>query len=321
MAGVSEMPYRVIARQMGASAAPTELVSAKGLMYGQDRTARYLTHDPSVENPFWVQIFGGEPDVMAEGARCAQALGAHILDVNMGCPVKKVTRNGAGSALLCDPVRAASIVEAMHKATGLPVTVKIRSGWDDAHLNTPDFLKRLVDAGVSAFAMHARTKEQAYKGKADWTRIAELVRVVGPVPVIGNGDVDSVESAQRMLAETGCSAVMVGRAALGNPWIFKSLSEGQNFRPSAEERLKQVLYHFEKHMEYVGLESIAVKRFRPHLMWYSHGLRGGGGFRDEVTQIEFYQAVVDACEVFFLSAGADISEQEECAFDTRTALG
>ena len=244
MAGVSEMPFRVISRRQGASAAPTELVSAKGLLYGQARTERYMVHDAAHEHPFWVQIFGGEPESMADGAARAVDLGAHIIDINMGCPVRKVTRNGAGSGLLCDPSRAAAIVAAIvARCPNTPVTVKIRAGWDHQNLNFLAVARALEESGCQAVAMHARTRAQGYSGSADWRLIAELVAGV-QIPVIGNGDVKTVADAQKMRAETGCAGVMIGRAALGNPWIFRDLvAAAPPEKVTAVERWEMVQAH------------------------------------------------------------------------------
>lgn len=318
MAGVSELPFRVIARELGAAAAPTELVSAKGLLYGSARTARYLTHDPS-ERPFWVQLFGGDEAAMAEGAARAVELGAEIIDVNMGCPVKKVTRDGAGSALLCDSPRAAAIVAAIAKRTGVPVTAKIRAGWDAQTLNFGEVARALADAGVAAIAMHARTRAQGYSGKADWSLVARLVEE-SPVPVIGNGDAFTAESARRLLAETGCAAVMIGRGALGNPWIFRELVRPGHPAPVREERWALVRRHLGAHLEHVGNELTGIRRFRPHLLWYSHGLAGAAEFRRRVTRIDDYRELLEVGERFFLGAEA-LAEDEGIELDERTALG
>ncbi len=318
MAGVSEMPFRVIARELGAGAAPTELVSAKGLLYGQTRTARYVTHAAS-EQPFWVQIFGGDADSMAEGAARAVELGAKIIDINMGCPVKKVTKNGAGSALLCDPQRAGSIVAAIAKRTGVPVTVKIRAGWDAATLNFRDMVKSVADAGAAAIAMHARTRAQGYSGKADWSLIAALVEA-SPIPVIGNGDAYTPDLARKMLAETGCAAVMIGRGALGNPWIFEQLVRPGAKPPTAAERWLLVRRHLSDHIAFVGDELTALRRFRQHLMWYAHGLAGARAFRERATRIDDLPTLITACEEFYGTAAAS-NDDETVEFDTRAALG
>ena len=319
MAAVSEMPFRVLALEQGAGAAPTELVSAKGLLYGSDRTARYLTH-AEVEQPFWVQLFGGDAESMAVGAERAVEMGAKILDINMGCPVRKVTRNGAGSALLCDPARAASLVEAMHKRTGVPITVKIRSGWDAHSLNFIDMVKALADAGCCAIAMHARTRAQGYSGQADWSLIARLVEA-SPIPVIGNGDAFDAAAARRLRAQTGCAAVMIGRGALGNPWIFSALTQQHWLPPSAAERWTLIRRHLMHHLQFVEHAGRGIKRFRPHLMWYAHGMVGGATFRNKITRIDELEPLLEECEPFFNSGVPVVHGSAAVEFDTRTALG
>ena len=317
MAGVSEMPFRVIARRFGASMAPTELVSSKGLLYGQARTARYLTHAAS-EQPFWVQIFGGDAESMAEGAKKAVDLGARIIDINMGCPVRKVTKNGAGSGLLCDPVRAAKIVEAVRQASGVPVTAKIRAGWDHFSLNFKEMARALEEAGCAALAMHARTRAQGYSGHADWSLIKALVSATG-MPVIGNGDVKTPADARRMMDETGCAAVMIGRAALGNPWIFQQLGTGSK-PPSPQQRWEVVREHLDAHLSFVGDLRQGMRRFRSHLMWYTHGLVGAAAFRNEVARLEALPELLEVAEAFFTQT-TDHHGSEPVAFDERTALG
>ena len=235
MAGVSEQPFRVLAFELGAALCPTELVSAQGLFRVNQRTLRYLRRDAAVEVPYSLQLFGGEPEVMAKAALVGKEWGAQLIDINMGCPVKKVTKTGAGSGLLCDPPRAADIVRQVKAATGLPVTAKIRSGWDHEKKNFLQMADALGEAGVAALAVHPRTRAQGYSGKADWTVIRDLKRHVGNAfPIIGNGDVKSPADAARMLGETGCDYVMIGRGALGNPWIFRELLGGP--KPTSEER-------------------------------------------------------------------------------------
>jgi tRNA-dihydrouridine synthase B len=319
MAGVSERPFRVLAFRMGASLCTTELVSAQGLLRASARTLRYLRHDTEVEHPYSVQIFGGEPEVMAQAALVAKQWGAEAIDVNMGCPVKKVTRNGAGSALLCDPERAASILRAIRSATGLPVSAKIRSGWDAHHRNYLEMAERLEDAGCIALAVHPRTRAQGYAGNADWTVIAELVRHRRHMAILGNGDVKTVADARRMAEDTGCDVVMIGRGALGNPWIFRQLLGGPG--PSAAERATVVLQHLAAHVEFVGEELASVRSFRKHLGWYSHGLRGAAAFRSNVNQLVSLLEVQHAAQRFFGEAEDESVEADELEVDYRAALG
>ena len=320
MAGVSEMPFRVLAFRMGAALCPTELVSSQGLMRATVRTLRYLRHDPAIERPYSLQIFGGEPQVMAKSAIISRDYGAQILDVNMGCPVKKVTKTQAGSALLCDVPRAAEIVARIREASGLPVTAKIRSGWDAQSRNYLEVAHALREAGCAALAVHARTRAQGYSGHADWNVVADLKRAFPSWTIIGNGDVKTPADARRMLESTGCDFVMIGRGALGNPWIFRELNGGP--APSGEERRELVREHFRAHLSFVGDDLSAVRSFRKHLAWYAHGLRGASAFRNTVNVLEAPLEVERAIESFFGSATRDEAEaQGERELDYRAALG
>lgn len=338
MAGVSEMPFRVLAFEQGAALAPTELISAQGLFRINTRTLRYLRYNPQVERPYSLQLFGGEPEVMAQAAVIAKQYGAQIIDINMGCPVKKVTKTGAGSGLLCDPTRAGDIVRKIREATGLPVTAKIRSGWDANQKNFLHMADVLGAAGVAALAVHARTRAQGYSGHADWTVIAELKRHVGNAfPIIGNGDVKTVSDAARMVEQTGCDYVMIGRGALGNPWIFRELLGGP--KPTNEERYTLVLRHFREHLVFSAQarvhrevlapeeraqrdEETGVHSFRSHMGWYAHGLHGASAFRARINHVNTRREVEEALEAFFLGASADVSGVEtEPELDYRTALG
>jgi tRNA-dihydrouridine synthase B len=320
MAGVSERPFRVLALEMGAALAPTELVSAVGLIRNSGRSRKFLARGPT-ERPFCVQLFGGDPAQMAEAAIRAREAGADILDINMGCPVPKVTKNGAGSALLCHPERGAEIVSAMRAASGLPVTVKIRAGWDTHSINAPEVAKILESGGAAAVALHARTRAQGYTGRSDWNLIGRVKAAVR-IPVIGNGDVHTPGDAARMLQETGCDAVMVGRAALGYPWIFRELCGGD--APTPEERCATVRRHFEEHLELVGDELHGIRQFRKHLLWYARGLRGAAAFRVHAMALEARSEVLAAVDEFF--EGASVSSpsahySEAADFDVRGALG
>jgi nifR3 family TIM-barrel protein len=295
-------------------------VSAQGLLRASARTLRYLRHDETVEHPYSLQVFGGNPEDMAKAALVGKQHGAEAIDVNMGCPVKKVTRNGAGSALLCDPSRAAAIVRAIHQATGLPVSAKIRSGWDAHHRNYLEMAERLEDAGCIALAVHPRTRAQGYSGAADWAVIADLVRHKHRMCIVGNGDVKTASDARRMLESTGCDLVMIGRGALGNPWIFRELLGGET--PTLAERADVVLGHLAAHVAFVGEPLSAVRSFRKHLGWYSHGLRGAAAFRSEVNQLADLADVQRATQRFFLKAeGEAEAPTEEQEVDYRAALG
>ncbi len=342
MAAVSEMPFRVLVFEMGAGLATTELISAKGIFYGNRRTRQYMTYDKEHERPYSLQLFGGELESMAAAARAAMEHGADIIDINMGCPVKKVTKTGSGSSLLCDPARAAELVIAMRKAVDdqVPITAKLRAGWDKDTITCTDVGRALEDAGCAAIALHPRTRAQAYSGFADWSLIKALKESVKTIPVIGNGDVNTFDDAHRMLAETGCDAVMIGRGALGNPWIFQSLKAGKDLGPpSSSERLRVIHQHLHAHVQFhmsldrseekrrehrLPPDEQAVRTFRSHLVWYSRGIRGGAGFRSRAMQLCTPAAVEDAVGEFFsrLDEGDLLSVPEEVeGVDYRQAFG
>ncbi len=296
MAAVSEKPFRIIALEYGAGLATTKLISAKSIFYKNRRTKQYLTFNPKVEKPFSVQLFGGEPAVMATAAVEVVRLGAQIIDINMGCPVKKVTKTGAGSSLMSNPALACQIVTAIKKAVGdkVPVTAKIRSGWNESSKNAVGLGKELENAGLAALAIHGRTRAQAYRGKADWNIITQVKQAIS-IPVIGNGDIFTPKHAENMFKQTGCDGVMIGRGALGNPWIFKSLSSGstKQYIPSNEERLQVLLRHFKEHLQLYEqfkpmsekANACSIRSFRGPLVWYSRGLDGASLFRKKIMQI------------------------------------
>lgn len=327
MAGVSESPYRIMSLEAGAGLAPTELVSAKGLEFGNARTEGYLKHDPAREPLLSVQVYGGDPDAMARAAERAVERGAKIVDVNMGCPVKKVTRNTAGSALMTVPDRAAAIIRAMVQRVGdtVPVTAKIRSGWTDDAKNAPELGVMLQDAGVAALAIHPRTRSQGYTGCADWTMIAALKRAVPDLPVIANGDIWTADDADRVVDSTGCDGVMIGRAALGNPWVFAALAARHAGRdgpplPTPGQRVEVILHHLGALIEHHEDEVRALRKFRQHLVWYSRGLRDGARFRERVMELEERAAVEDVIASFFGGAES-VDASEMPIYDARTAFG
>ena len=323
MAGISEMPFRSLAFRLGAGLCPTELVSAEGLMRASNRTMRYLRFDAQWERPFSVQVFGGKADVLAEASKVARDHGAQIIDVNMGCPVPKVTKSGAGAALMSEPSRAAEVVEKIAAATGLPVTAKIRAGIDSKSINCVEVGLALQEAGCQAVALHARTRAQGYSGRADWSLIRRLKEALR-IPVIGNGDVITVADAHRMLDETGCDAVMIGRGALGNPWLFRELEGGPP--PTTEERHAVVMEHYEAHLAFAGDERRAVHQFRKHLGWYARGLVGAAAFRSEAMRIEPAAELRTALDAFFRNAELDRRNvaqavEEDDGVDYRAAYG
>lgn len=317
MAGVSEWPYRVIATEHGASAAPTELVSARAMVEGTARSERYLAWDREREPVFWVQLFGADPVMLSEASCAAVERGATLIDFNMGCPVRKVTKSGAGSALLSDPRRAGQLVEAL-AAGGVPVTVKIRAGWDENHLTFCELAKCCAEAGAAAIAMHARTRAQGYAGRARWEWIRQLVDC-SPIPVIGNGDVFSRADAHRMLRTTGCAAVMVGRGALGNPWIFSEL-RGSGGAPSARDRVAVVLQHFDSNREHIGADLEAVRRFRKHAIWYATGLNSEKRLLPQFLRCDDVDEARAMLDTFFRAA-TPCAYPRTVEFEEKRALG
>ena len=289
LAGVSDSPFRRLAREQGASIVYTEMVSADGLARGNAATVAYCAFDP-VERPIGIQLFGSNPEVMAEAARrlcdLPDAQRPDLIDINMGCPVRKVVNRAAGAALLNDIPRMQAMVRKMSVASCVPVTAKVRLGWDAASRNVVDVARALEDAGAAAVAIHARTRAEKFEGRAHWEMIGEAKQAVG-IPVIGNGDVRTPEDAARLLRESGCDAVMMGRAAFGDPWVFRRLrafhERGETLPPpTAAERLEAGLRHLRMMVADFG-ESIATREMRKHVAWYIRGLPRSARVRDQVN--------------------------------------
>lgn len=288
MAGITDLPFRLICRRLGCGMTVSEMVSAKGLLYKNVKTTEMLRIDDG-ERPTAIQLFGSVPEELAEAARMVEASGADMIDFNMGCPVPKIVNNGEGSALMKQPQLAHDILAAMVKAVKIPVTVKFRAGWDDSNRNAVDIAKAVEAAGVSAVAVHGRTRQQFYEGKADWGIIAEVKQAV-KVPVFGNGDIFTVEDGLRMLAETGVDGLMIGRGADGNPWIFRELAavlrgEKRPAAPSLQERLAQAAEHLDMLIDYKG-EHISVKEMRRHISAYLKGLPHAAEFRGRFHKVD-----------------------------------
>ena len=286
MAGVTDLAFRLLAKEMGCGLVYSEMVSAKGLLYDNCRTKELLRIDPR-ERPTAVQLFGAVPSEVAEAARRVAETGADIIDFNMGCPTPKIVKNGEGSALLRTPSLAAAILQAMVAAVPVPVTVKIRAGWDSKNINAVEVAKRAEQAGVSAIAIHGRTRDQFYSGHADWDIIGQVKRAVS-IPVIGNGDVRVVQDAERLLRETGCDGVMVGRAACGNIWIFRQiatyLKDGKVLQgASFSERTATLLRHLDMLIQLKGTRT-AVREMRRHAVCYVRGFPGAAEMRSRFNQ-------------------------------------
>ncbi|HHV61082.1 MAG TPA: tRNA dihydrouridine synthase DusB [Firmicutes bacterium] len=306
MAGVTDLPTRLIAREMGCALVYTEMISDKALVFGNKRTLEMLKLSDG-ERPVAVQLFGSEPGVMAEAASMVRELKPDIIDINMGCPTPKIVKNGEGAALMRKPDLAAAIVEAVvGVAGGIPVTVKMRKGWDRHTVNAVEVAKAVVEAGAAAVAVHGRTRDQLYSGSADWGIIASVKRAVN-VPVIGNGDVREPGDVRRMLEETGCDGVMIGRGALGNPWIFRRslhfLLTGEVLPgPGAGERIRMAIRHLRMQVDLKG-ERMAVLQMRKHIAWYLKGLRGASRVRDAINVATGAGEMVDILESFLASCG------------------
>lgn len=287
MAGVTDLPFRLLCREMGVGLLSMEMVSAKAILYKNRNTESLMEIAPG-ENPIALQLFGSDPEILGEIAAQIQNRPFDILDFNMGCPVPKVVNNQEGSALMKQPELVREIASSLVKASEKPVTVKIRKGFDDAHVNAVEIAKILEDCGVAAVAVHGRTREQYYSGKADWEIIRKVKEAVS-IPVIGNGDVDSPKAAVEMLEQTGCDGVMIGRAAQGNPWLFREirhyLETGEELpRPSMDEVKEMILRHARLQVEYKGLD-VGMREMRKHVAWYTAGFPHSAKLRSEVNAV------------------------------------
>ncbi|MDD4239040.1 MAG: tRNA dihydrouridine synthase DusB [Desulfotomaculaceae bacterium] len=286
MAGITDKAYRILAKEAGCGLVCTEMVSDQALLYGNVKTGAIL-NIAGESRPVSIQIFGSDPAYMAGAAGIVESCGAAFIDINMGCPTPKIVRNGEGSALMKDPNKAAEIVKSVVARVKVPVTVKMRKGWDEKSVNAVELAQAVVDAGAAAITVHGRTRSQFYSGKADWGAIAAVKKAV-KVPVIGNGDIWSPAEAPAMFEETGCDAIMIGRAALGNPWIFSRtvhfLKHGELLpEPKPEEKVALALRHLDLLVQFKG-ERVAVWEMRKHAAWYTRGLRGATRLRDLINR-------------------------------------
>lgn len=288
MAGVTDLPFRILCKEMGCGLVYSEMVSAKGILYDNKNTTELLEIDPK-ERPVAVQLFGSDPEILGAMAKKIEPYPIDIIDVNMGCPAPKIVKNGEGSCLMKTPELVGKIVKSLVESQSKPVTIKFRKGFDDDHINAVEIAKIAEANGASAVAVHGRTREQYYSGKADWDIIKQVKAAVN-IPVIGNGDVFTPQDAKNLLEYTGCDAIMVGRGAQGNPWIFRRilhyLHTGEILpEPTAEERVEKALRHAEMLIDYKG-EYIGVREMRKHMAWYMKGLPGAAELRGKLNYAE-----------------------------------
>ncbi len=301
MAGVSDLPFRLLCRELGAGMVSMEMVSAKAILHNNKNTESLLQVHAK-ERPVSLQLFGSDPQILADMAKRIEERPFDILDFNMGCPVPKVVNNGEGSALMREPKLVEEILTALVKAVDKPVTVKIRKGFDAEHVNAVEIAKIAESCGVSAIAVHGRTRAQYYSGKADWDIIAKVKEAV-QIPVLGNGDVTDGPSAKALLSQSGCDGILIGRAAQGNPWIFREtahfLETGQEReKPTNAEKKEIVLRHAALLSAYKG-EYTAVREMRKHLGWYTTGMKNASRFRGQLNALESMEELIGCAEMLF----------------------
>ncbi len=289
MAGVTDTPYRILAREMGCPLVYSEMVSDKGINYRNEHTLKML-HTEELERPMAMQLFGAEPDSVARAAAYIESLHcADILDFNMGCPAPKVVKNHEGSAMMLDPERSYKVLKALVGAVSMPVTVKMRIGWDENHINVLEMAKLAEEAGVQAVAVHGRTREQFYRDQADWKTIRQVKESLH-IPVIANGDIRSVQDLIKIREVSGCEAVMVGRAAQGNPWIFRQLTQylktGEILPgPTMDERKEVIIRHLDMLLKFKG-DYVGPREMRKHATWYTRGIKGNAELRVQFNKAE-----------------------------------
>ncbi len=307
MAGFSDLPFRAICREFGSAMSYTEFVAVESILFANPKAHKRLEYDPA-ERPVVFQIFGADEDLIVQAAQKIQQMKPDIIDLNMGCSAKNVAGRGAGAGLLKTPQKIGNIIRALVAALDVPVTGKIRLGWDDDSRNYLDVAKILEDSGASAIAVHGRTKEQAYRGAANWDAIAEIKQAVN-IPIIGNGDVQRVEDVARMKAHTGCDAVMIGRAAIGNPWIFM----GKNFEDvTLDDKIALIRAHLRANVAFYG-EHWGVILFRKHVVKYTKGMFGSAKIREQLmrcTQVDEFVDVVSNYELQMAEVGGAVSNVE-----------
>ncbi len=295
MAGVTDRAFREIATDFGAAYTASEMISAKGIQMHNKASIEMLNIEKS-KAPIAIQLFGDDENIIANAAETALKYSPDIIDINMGCPTPKIVNNGSGAALMKDIKKASRIIETLVATIDIPVTVKIRKGWDSDSENAVDFAKAMEQAGASAITIHGRTKQQMFSGTVDYSMIYKVKHAVN-IPVIGNGDITDASSAIKMLEKTGCDAIMIGRGAMGNPWIFRDINAYLNNctiapAPSLIDKMTVMLRHIQKAVEYKG-ESIAMKEARRQASYYTKGVTGGAKYRREISNVKTYNELVD----------------------------